>query len=168
MSMQPLPDTIFPLLENMERLEASDLHLKTSVPPVYRIGGHLRRCDMPVIEINSRWIEKVMEPLIPERRRAEFERRGALDFAATLPSGDRFRVNVARSCDQLHAAVRRVKSEIPKFEEIYLPPIYEKIAEETHEGLVIVCGVTGSGKSTTLAAMIDHINELHADNIISI
>jgi twitching motility protein PilT len=166
--MTPLPDTIYPLLEAMKTLNASDLHLKTSVPPVFRIGGHLRKADMPVIEINSRIVEKIIDPLIPERRRAEFERRGALDFAVSLPNGDRFRVNAARSCDQLHCAIRRVKAEIPTFESLHLPPIYRKIADETHEGLVIVCGVTGCGKSTTLAAMIDHINETCSDNIISI
>lgn len=166
--MTPLPETIQPLLENMKRLEASDLHLKTSVPPVYRIAGKLRKLDMPVIEINSRYIERLMETIIPERRKAEFEKRGALDFAATLPSGERFRINIARSCDQLHAAIRRVKNEIPSFDALHLPEIYGKIADEAHEGLVIVCGVTGCGKSTTLAAMIDHINETKTDNIISI
>lgn len=166
--MTPLPDSIYPLLEAMKTLNASDLHLKTSVPPVFRIGGQLRKADMPVIDINSRVIEKIIDPLIPERRRAEFERRGALDFAVSLPGGDRFRVNAARSCDQLHCAIRRVKAEIPTFESLHLPPIYRKIADEMHEGLVIVCGVTGCGKSTTLAAMIDHINETCADNIISI
>jgi Tfp pilus assembly pilus retraction ATPase PilT len=75
---------------------------------------------------------------------------------------------VAQSCDQLHAAIRRVNTQIPSFEELHLPPVYRKIADEIHEGLVIVCGVTGCGKSTTLAAMIDHINEESADNIISI
>lgn len=166
--MHPLPDSIHPLLENMERLGASDLHLKTSVPPVYRINGELRRLDLPVIEINSRYIEKIIDPVLPERRREEFKRRGALDFAITLPNGARFRCNVAMSCDQLHAAIRRVNTKIPSFEELHLPPIYAKIADETHEGLVIVCGVTGCGKSTTLAAMIDHINETKKDNIISI
>lgn len=166
--MTTLPDSIYPLLEAMKALNASDLHLKTSVPPVYRIGGHLRKADMPIIEINSRYIEKIIDPLIPERRKAEFERRGALDFAVSLPHGDRFRVNAARSCDQLHCAIRRVKSDVPSFESLHLPPIYRKIADEMHEGLVIVCGVTGCGKSTTLAAMIDHINETKADNIISI
>lgn len=166
--MNALPDSIYPLLEAMKTLNASDLHLKTSVPPVFRVGGHLRKTDMPLIEVNSRYIEKIMDPLIPERRRAEFERRGALDFAISLPNGERFRVNAARSCDQLHCAIRRVKSEIPSFDSLHLPQIYRKIADETHEGLVIVCGVTGCGKSTTLAAMIDHINETKSDNIISI
>lgn len=166
--MQPMPDSIFPLLEAMKQLQASDLHLKTGVPPCYRIAGKLRRADLPVITVNSRVIENLMKPLIPERRLPEYERRGALDFATTLPDGDRFRINILRSCDQMHAAIRRVKSEIPKFEDIHLPPIYAKVADEAHEGLIIVCGVTGCGKSTTLAAMIDHINEVKHDNIISI
>jgi twitching motility protein PilT len=166
--MSQMPETIFPLLEEMKTLQASDLHLKTSVPPVYRIAGKLRRTSLPAIEINSRIIEKLMAPIIPERRREEFERRGSLDFAATLPGGDRFRINIMRSCDQMHAAIRRVKNDIPSFEALHLPPIYRTIAEEAHEGLVIVCGVTGCGKSTTLAAMIDHINETLPDNIISI
>jgi twitching motility protein PilT len=166
--MQPLPDTIYPLLEAMRTLQASDLHLKTSVPPVYRIAGALRRADMPVIRVGEQIVEKWMEPLIPERRKGEYEKRGALDFACTLPDGERFRVNILRSCDQMHAAIRRVKNVIPSFEDLHLPPIYRKIADETHEGLVIVCGVTGCGKSTTLAAMIDHMNETKPENIISI
>lgn len=166
--MAPLPDSIFPLLEEMKRLEASDLHLKTGVPPCYRIAGKLRRTTLPNFEVNTHQIEKLLEPLIPERRRAEYEKRGALDFATMLPDGDRFRVNIMRSCEQMHAAIRRVKSSIPSFEALNLPPIYARIAAETHEGLVIICGVTGCGKSTTLAAMLDHINETHHDNIISI
>src|ERR1051326_3361073 len=99
-----------------------------------------------------------MEPIIPKRRMEEYERRGALDFAVTLPDGDRFRVNIMRSCDQMHAAIRRVKSGIPDFEAIHLPPVYRQITELAHEGLIIICGVTGSGKSTTLASVIDYIN----------
>lgn len=166
--MHAAPESIYVLLEAMKKLRASDLHLKTSVPPVYRIGGELRKADMPAFVVNERGIEKLLDPLIPDRRRDEYQRRGALDFATTLPDGERFRINIMRSCDQMHAAIRRVKAEIPKFEEVHLPPIYQKIADQTHEGLVIVCGVTGCGKSTTLAAMIDHINETRGDNIISI
>ncbi|MFN0136617.1 MAG: type IV pilus twitching motility protein PilT [Phycisphaerae bacterium] len=166
--MHALPDNILVLLDAMKKLQASDLHLKTNAPPCYRVAGELRRADMPIFEVNGRQIEKLIEPLVPERRRHEYEERGALDFATTLPDGDRFRINIMRSCDQMHAAIRRVKGEIPRFEDVHLPPIYRKIAEETHEGLVIVCGVTGCGKSTTLAAMIDHINETKPDNIISI
>ncbi len=168
--MQPggLPDTIVPLLEKMAEIQASDLHLKTGIPPVYRVAGELRRTSLPPITVNSRIIEKLMEPIIPANRRAIFDEKGGLDFAYNLPSGDRFRINILRSCDQMHAAIRRVKGQIPSFDELRLPPIYRKLSEEAGEGIVIVCGVTGCGKSTTQAAMIDHINETQAVNIISV
>jgi twitching motility protein PilT len=163
-----LPESIIPLLEAMASLGASDLHLKTGVPPVYRIAGDLRRTNLSDIVINSRAIEKLMEPLIPPHRREDYTRNGGLDFAYHLPSGDRFRINIMRSCDQMHASIRRVKAVIPSFVELRLPSIYRKLAEQTNEGIIIVCGVTGCGKSTTQAAMIDHINEHQAVNIISI
>lgn len=164
----PLPDSIFPLLEKMKEFQASDLHLKNGVPPVYRVAGELRRSNLATIPLDSREIERLLEPVIPKRRWEEFERRGALDFAATLANGERFRINIMRACDHMHAAIRRVRAEIPSFEDLHLPDIYRKLTEETHEGLVIVCGVTGCGKSSTLASMIDHINATRHVNIISI
>jgi twitching motility protein PilT len=166
--MNVMPQSIVPLLEKMAELEASDLHLKTGVPPVYRVGGELRRTNLPPIPVNSRIIEKLMDPIIPAARRSVYEEKGGLDFAYNLANGDRFRINVLRSCDQMHAAIRRVKASIPTFEELHLPPIYAKLADQSVEGLIIVCGVTGCGKSTTQAAMIDHINATQAVNIISI
>lgn len=166
--MCAMPDSIIPLLAKMESLGASDLHLKTGVPPAYRIAGELKRTNLDAFEVNSRAIEKLMEPIIPEHRKHLWDEKGGIDFAFNLPTGDRFRINVLRSCDQMHAAIRRVKGRIPSFEELRLPPIFRKLAEETFEGIIIVCGVTGCGKSTTQAAMIDHINELQAVNIISV
>lgn len=164
----PMPDSIVPLLEKMAELEASDLHLKTGVPPVYRVAGDLRRTSLPTLEANSGTIEKLMDPIIPPTRKGIYDEKGGLDFAYNLPNGDRFRINILRSCDQMHAAIRRVKGEIPNFAELHMPPIYRKLAEESIEGLVIVCGVTGCGKSTTQAAMIDHINATQGVNIVSI
>jgi twitching motility protein PilT len=166
--MSEMPTSIIPLLENMAPLGASDLHLKTGTPPAYRIAGDLRRTALPTITVNSRVIEKLMDPIIPPHRKAIWEEKGGLDFAYLLPGGDRFRINIMRSCDQMHASIRRVKGTIPSFEELRLPPVYRKLSEETGEGIVIVCGVTGCGKSTTQAAMIDHINETQPVNIISI
>jgi twitching motility protein PilT len=162
------PDSIIPLLEKMSELQASDLHLKTGVSPSYRVAGELRRTALPPIPVNSRIVEKLMDPIIPKGRRSVYEEKGGLDFAYNLPSGDRFRINILRSCDQMHAAIRRVKGLIPGFDELRLPPIYKKLADEAGEGIIIVCGVTGCGKSTTQAAMIDHINQTQAVNIISI
>jgi len=166
--MSEMPTSIIPLLENMAPLGASDLHLKTGTPPAYRIAGDLRRTALPMITVNSRVIEKLMDPIIPPHRKAIWEEKGGLDFAYLLPGGDRFRINIMRSCDQMHASIRRVKGSIPGFEELRLPPVYRKLSEETGEGIIIVCGVTGCGKSTTQAAMIDHINETQPVNIISI
>lgn len=166
--MNSLPETILPLLEKMKELNASDLHLKTGVPPVYRIAGELRRTHLPAFNVLGGEIEKLMEPLIPQKRKGDYDRRGGVDFAYMLPDGDRFRINVMHAAGHMHAAIRRVKAEIPSFEELHLPPIYRKLAMETFEGLIIVCGVTGCGKSTTMAAMIDHINSTQAVNIISI
>ena len=166
--MSELPDSVVPLLQEMKNLDASDLHLKTGVPPVYRIAGRLRRTTMPTIKVDGREIEHIMKPAIPKRRFHIYEEKGALDFAFTLPDGERFRINILRAGDHMHAAIRRVKPVIPNFEELHLPPIYHKLANETFEGLIIVCGVTGCGKSTTQAAMIDHINETRLVNIISI
>jgi twitching motility protein PilT len=164
----PTPDSIIPLLDKMAELGASDLHLKTGIPPVYRVGGDLRRTNLGVLEVNSRTIEKLMDPIIPSARRSIWEEKGGLDFAYNLPSGDRFRINIYRSCDQMHAAIRRVKGLIPGFAELHMPPIYQTLAEKTIEGIIIVCGVTGCGKSTTQASMLDHINATQALNIISI
>jgi twitching motility protein PilT len=165
---QATPTSIIPLLEKMAQLGASDLHLKTGIPPVYRVAGELRRANLAAFRSKDRLVERLMEPIIPERRRHEYEEKGGLDFAYHLPGGDRFRINVMRACDQMHVAIRRVQGEIPDFETLHLPPIYRKLAEESIEGLIIVCGVTGCGKSTTQAAMIDHINTTQAVNIISI
>ncbi len=166
--MQEIPKSIIPLLQSMKPLQASDLHLKTGVPPVYRVAGSLRRTDTPAFPVDGHEIEDLMLPIIPKRRVEVWEQKGALDFAFTLPDGDRFRINVLRAGGHMHAAIRRVKGTIPNFEEIHLPPIYRKLAEETGEGLILVCGVTGSGKSTTIASMIDHINATQPVHIITI
>lgn len=166
--MNKLPESVIPLLEAMKKLEASDLHMKTGLPPVYRVAGELRRTDVEPFRIDGYQIEELMKPIIPKARYEIYEDRGSLDFAFHLPDGDRFRINVLRAGGHMHAAIRRVKAIIPRFEELHLPPIYEKLAAETNEGIVLVCGVTGCGKSTTMAAMIDHINETRNEHVISI
>jgi len=166
--MHETPKSVIPLLQAMKKLDASDLHLKTGIPPTYRVGGHLRRTDMLTIPPDSRIIEELMDEIIPQKRKHIYEDRGSLDFAHMLPDGDRFRINILRAGGHMHVAIRRVKADIPNFEELHLPPIYRKLAEETFEGLVLVCGVTGCGKSTTMAAMIDYINAHRSCHIISI
>ena len=159
------------LLAAMRRLDASDLHIKVGIPPTYRVGGELRPIDAdPVSEDEA---DHLLDPLLSEVQKKRFAETGHLVFAWHIEDpeggpGDRFRINMLRSGNHTHAAIRRVKAEIPSYEELHLPPVYSKIVTQEREGLVLVVGVTGSGKSSTLAAMIEQINKTRAENIITI
>lgn len=155
------------LLAFLGKHEASDLHLKVGYPPYVRIGGRLRRLELPPIA-DTTVVNEMIRPLVPSARWNEFEAHGSLDFSASLESGDRFRINIFRSMGELHVAVRRVQARILDFDDLNLPEIYRKLISETTEGLVLVCGVTGSGKSSTLAAMVEHINQHRDLHIITI
>ena len=158
--------TIQKLLASMSRLDASDLHLKVGIPPTFRIGGHLKPIHSePLSEDEA---DHLLDPLLSEAQQARFAEHGNLDFAWHLPDGDRFRINIYRSGNHTHAAIRRVKAEIPTYASLHLPPIYSKLVRESFEGLILVVGVTGCGKSSTLAAMIDELNAIRGENIITI
>ncbi len=154
------------LLEAMRRLDASDLHVKVGIPPTYRVGGHLRSIEAePLGEDEA---DHLLDPLLDEALQKRFNDTGNLDFAWHLPDGDRFRINMFRSGNHTHAAIRRVKAEIPDYNELHLPPVYSKIVHQTFEGLVLVVGVTGCGKSSTQAAMINEVNHTRSVNIITV
>ncbi len=170
--------TMHQLLYNMRKVGASDLHLKVGLPPTYRVSAELvAPPGLPAL--TAECTERLLNEIIPAQLLPRFEERGDLDFAAYhlldehTPEGeearpDRFRCNVFRAGGAMHAAIRRVNPTIPSFESLQLPPIYEKLADETHEGLVLVVGVTGSGKSTTLACMLERINAMRRENIVSV
>lgn len=164
--MEAGPLSIHRLLGAMKKLQASDLHLKVGVPPTYRIAGLLR--TVAAEPISEEEADHLLDPIIPETLKKRFDDTGNLDFATHLKDGDRFRINIFRAGGHTHAAIRRVKAEIPSYDELHVPPVYSKLIEETMEGLIVVVGVTGSGKSSTLAAMIEHINQTRADNIITV
>ncbi len=159
------------LLGAMARLDASDLHIKVGIPPTYRIGGALRPIDgEPVTEDEA---DHLLDPLLSELQRKKFEETGDLDFAWHLEAtdgtgGDRFRINLLRSGNHTHAAIRRVKAEIPSYADLHLPEVYSQIVHRERDGLVLIVGVTGSGKSSTLAAMLDEVNATRGENIITI
>ena len=155
------------LLAAMSQTEASDLHLKVGYAPYYRVAGVLRKVDMPPLP-DTKYIEEMMRSLVPEKRRHEYEEHGDLDFSAKGHLGERYRVNVFRCTAEMHAAIRRVESQIPSFEDLNLPGVYSKLVLQSVEGLILVSGVTGSGKSSTLAAMIQHVNKHRSMHIITI
>ena len=160
------PLTIQRLLANMAKIDASDLHIKVGIPPTYRVGSRLRAVDAE--PLSEELADHLLDPIMTDLQRERFGHDGNLDFAWHLPDGDRFRINIFRSGSHTHAAIRRVKATVPTYASLHLPPVYDALVERTHEGLVMVVGVTGSGKSSTLAAMVDHVNATRGANIITV
>jgi len=142
------------------------VHIKVGSPPVLRIASVLHGVDAPALTADD--TKQLLAPIIPDHLRAVLEKNGGIDFSHHEGAEQRFRCSVFQAGQGLHAAIRRVNPKIPDFAELNLPPIYEKMTDAAHEGLVVVCGVTGCGKSSTLAAMIGHINERRACNIITV
>ncbi len=165
--LQPPETEIANLLQFVSDNEASDLHLKVGLPPYVRIGGHLRKVDSAPLP-DTEYIESMMYELIPKHRRKEYKERGGVDFALRLDNLDRFRVNLFKSGGEMHAALRLVKNKILDFNGLHLPEIYRELIARTHVGLILVSGVTGSGKSSTLAAMIEYINKTRGLHIITV
>lgn len=160
-------DTMQKLLVSMGQLGASDLHLKVGNAPYYRIAKQLRKVDMPPLA-NSELVLAMLHDLIPEQRRQNLEEGHDIDFSARGSTGDRFRINMYRSSGELHAAIRRVQSHVPSFADLNLPAVYSDVITKSFEGLILISGVTGCGKSSTMAAMIDYINLNRAMHIITI
>jgi len=153
------------VLEEMVRRQASDLHLKVGRPPVLRVDGELQELDLPRMRAEDarRWAEQILTPQLRE----EFTERREADFAVGVHGFGRFRVNLFQQRGTLSFAFRSIPIDIPSIRDLRLPPVLEQIAESPR-GLVLVTGITGSGKSTTLAAVIRHLNENRAVNVLTI
>ena len=165
----PLPpeEEMKRLLAFLSEHEASDLHLKVGYSPYVRMGGHLRQLQLPKISDTAQ-VNEMVRSLVPMDRWREYETSGSLDFGAKGETGDRYRINIYRSKGDMHVAVRLVQAKILDFGGLHLPDIYREMIEDTMDGLILVCGVTGCGKSSTLAAMLEHINQTRSMHIITI
>ena len=154
------------VLAAARQLGASDVHLKAGLPPIFRIKGELRTVrDVPAISKEA--IAAFAMGMMSERQRSEFENNLETDLAYGTPDGVRYRVNVFQQRGAVGMVMRLIPPEVPPFERLNLPPTVLKLADEMR-GLVLVTGITGSGKSTTLAAMIDYINSRQACHIVTI
>lgn len=154
------------LLKMMADNGSSDLHLKVGSPPAVRLNGRLVVLrELPVLTPDA--TSKLALSMMDERQAASFENHRELDFAYSLSGVGRFRVNVFHQRGSVGMALRRVITERSSIESLGLPPVVRRLAEEPR-GLVLVTGTAGSGKTTTLAAMIDHINHTRDGHIVTI
>lgn len=153
------------LLKVMVDREASDLYLTVDAPPVYRIHGVTQRTD--AAPFTNEQLEALALALMRGQQRSEFEEKMEMNLALYYKDLGRFRVNIFRQKGNVGLVFRQIKAEIQTVEELQLPPIIKDIAM-TKRGLVLVVGATGSGKSTTLAAMIDHRNTIAPGHIVTV
>jgi twitching motility protein PilT len=153
------------LLSHLVDQRGSDLHVKVGSPPHVRVDGHLQ--PTPFSPPVAADVERMAYSILPPARADEFEATHEADFALSIHGLGRFRVNVYRQKGTVAIAVRRVLPGIPTFAALGLPDVVQRLAEEAR-GLVLVTGPTGSGKTTTVATMIDHVNETRAVNIVTI
>jgi twitching motility protein PilT len=157
------------LFRMVMKFKGSDLHLKVGLAPAMRLSGVLRQMQLPALSEQD--MERLMFPLLTPRQRSILEDEGGVDFAHIVvdPNGDetRFRVNLFRQRGKLSLVARRVNTSIPNFEGLGLPDVLGDIAS-ADQGIIILAGVTGSGKSTTIASMLQHINSRERCHIVTI
>ncbi len=159
--------TLIDFLKTLVKVNGSDLHLQAGSVPMIRVDGRARFLDCPN-STDAQLEEYVRELIKDEERWKNLEHKGATDLSYALADGSaRFRVNIFHSRQRYAIAMRRIVTKIPDFDELNLPPIVETLADH-HRGIVIVSGTTGSGKSTTLAALIGKINRTRAERIICV
>ncbi len=145
--------------------KASDLHLSTGLPPMIRVHGDIRRINLP--DVTAEEAFTMITDVMNDTQRKVFQQELEVDFSFELPNVARFRVNAFQSNRGPTAVFRTIPSTVLTLEQLDAPPIFKKIAE-TPRGLVLVTGPTGSGKSTTLAAIIDYINDNEQGHILTI
>lgn len=153
------------LLELCYQRKASDLHLSSGLAAMLRIDGEIQKLDFPILE--DKTLRAFLDTIISVEQRKKYEEKGDLDFSLDFSEHSRFRVNVFRQNRGVSAAFRHIPKQIPRLEELELPNIIQSLLAE-RRGLILVTGPTGSGKSTTLAAMIDYLNRNRALHILSL
>ncbi len=158
----PVPELLAALLE----LGGSDLHLTAGTPPTVRVHGELERLEK-YPPLSPRSLQGMIYAILPQKLRERFEQELELDMSYSLPGQARFRVNVYQQRDALGAAFRLIPFEIKKLDELGLPAVVADLARFPR-GFVVVTGPTGSGKSTTLAGMVDVVNEERAGHIMTV
>lgn len=156
---------IWDLLRMVVHHQASDLHLSAALPPMQRLHGEMCRLDLPATSSDE--VMNMLVSVMTEGQKAQLEQYLECDFSFDFPDLGRFRVNAFQQSRGLAAVFRAIPSKVPNLDELKAPIILKDIAN-SGRGLVLVTGATGSGKSTTLAAMVDYINSHHAKHVVTL
>ena len=160
--MQLMKNLLYKMTEN----GSSDLHVYEGEPPIFRIDGDLRRdVDEPIFDKES--IKEVIKFFLNDEEEKELYEKGEVDLAYELEEISRYRVNIYKQKGKISAAIRKVPIIVKSFEELYLPKVLERLARK-EKGLILVTGPTGSGKSTTLAAILNYINKNLSRHIVTL
>jgi twitching motility protein PilT len=162
----PAANSIDELLERMVEANASDLHVTTGTPPALRVRGEMERLE-GYSALTPEETQQLLYRILSSEQQKHFELNRQLDFSYSLPGLARFRVNVYFQRESIGAAFRLIPTELKTLEELGIPDSLHVLAEKPR-GLVLVTGPTGSGKSTTLAAIIDEINRTRSEHILTI
>ncbi len=156
---------VYAYLNEMIKRQASDLYLTVGVQPTLRIENELHTMGEQLLQEED--LQSILNEVLTSRQRREFDTNMELNLAFDMGKEGRFRVNVLRQRQHTALVIRRITSAIPNFEELHLPKIMESLSMEKR-GLIMICGVTSSGKSTTLASMIDYRNRVLGGHIVTI
>src|SRR5688500_4586477 len=162
--------TLHDFLKTSVKINGSDIHLQAGSIPMIRVDGRARflDCPPPTDEMMKEYVDQVINKQAdPPDKRQILEHKGAVDLAYSLEGVARFRTNIFHSRERYAIVMRRIVTKIPKFDELNLPPQVEELSNH-HRGMVIVSGTTGSGKATTLAAIIGKINRTRSERIITV
>lgn len=153
------------LLQRTVQKDASDIHIKTGSQPYLRVDGEIIPTGMEPLQKDA--IDAFMDILLSEEQKKFFAKRGEVDLSYTEKGVGRFRVNVFRQRGTISIVMRRIKTKILTFDQLHLPPVTVRFAS-MYRGLILITGTTGSGKSTTLASIIDYINDHRRCHVVTI
>jgi twitching motility protein PilT len=153
------------MLTEMQKKKASDLHLRVGIRPYLRVNGILQQIETEPLSVDT--MQTIISQILSEEQQKKFVKRNELDLALSVAKLGRFRINMFRQRGTAGVAIRAVNTKIPSFEELHLPEAVKNLAKE-NRGLIIITGTTGSGKSTTLAAIIEEMNKTVNKNIMTI
>ncbi len=157
--------TLKKMLMEMLSRQASDLHVRVGIRPHLRVHGRLEQIACDPMTIDD--VEAMVAQLLNEKQLERFRRKNEMDLALSVAKLGRFRINMYRQRGTSGIAIRAVNTSVPTFEDLNLPPVIRELSAQ-RRGLIVVTGTTGSGKSTTLAAMIEHMNANRTDNVLTI